>query len=55
MFDRATLGFLLSCVVAAVWLVHGLYNKLLHGSPRRRRAEADVRATDHAVYSHLRT
>ncbi|HEY7055327.1 MAG TPA: DUF2071 domain-containing protein [Vicinamibacterales bacterium] len=27
-------GGLASCAVAAVWLVHGLYNKLLHGSPR---------------------
>ena len=27
-------GQLAALAVAAVWLVHGLYNKLLHGSPR---------------------
>jgi len=29
-----TAGQLARVAVASVWLVHGLYNKLLHGSPR---------------------
>lgn len=31
---RVNLAGVLSVFVASVWLVHGLYNKLLHGSPR---------------------
>jgi hypothetical protein len=31
---RRRVGVALAGLVASVWLVHGLYNKLLHGSPR---------------------
>jgi hypothetical protein len=32
--DRSLAGIVLSCMVGSVWLLHGLCNKLLHGSPR---------------------
>ena len=32
--SRARVARILSASVAAVWLYHGLFNKLLHGNPR---------------------
>jgi len=31
---RRTLGAVSALLVALVWVIHGAYNKLLHGSPR---------------------
>src|SRR5437773_11572562 len=55
MLNRAVdrIGGISTLVVASVWLVHGLYNKILHGSPRHLAIVQSVPGFGGAVGEHV--
>jgi hypothetical protein len=52
---RRRIGSAATLAVASVWLVHGLYNKLLHGSPRHLAIVQSVPGFDGSRGEHLLT
>ena len=50
---RRTLGAVSALLVALVWVIHGAYNKLLHGSPRHLAIVQSVPGFDGAMGEHV--